>query len=280
MMNWDPMAAIDSLGNSIQEGFESVVDDAEDVACNAWKAVIPMPLKNALYATQQQPWRNITRAVSFTAPSLLPLAVMPFTMPLALFFYPMVIWFETMRITMAVIANCFRASTVLKNEARDLLELLDAFSPNTAAGRIARRALNAAGAGIIVEVYDVINGPARGVLVPLSQGRPVEISQVLQLAEVAIVLSGDAELISTVTAGKAAMNQVEADITKVLVEDGALSSTAGVSSPEVKTLLLKTDPNVAAQLQVAAGESSSAGALVGASAVVGIAAGLWSMARK
>jgi len=279
------MAAANNVFGEVQNAVSRAGYHAEGAVCDVWEATLPPPIKAFLTASQTGFWRNIQRGLSFTAASALPFAVMPFTLPLLLFFYPLLIWFETARLSFAVVANCGRVSTTMKNEATDLLMLLDLFAPGTPMGMVARGVLQAVGAGVVVTIYDAIADPARAVLLPMVEGRNVRASDVATFAIAVGRVAGDESIMDWMRIADTAADEVEAAIIAGLDEVNALSPAARSSTPTVTAELSFTRPEVAAaiienQKAQQAEKGADAAVVVGvAASALGIAAALKSLSK-
>ena len=270
MTDFNPMVALGMISDGVQNFGRNVTNAVEDTVCDAWKSVIPGQLQQFLLASQQQPWRAIQRGMSLTAAQAVPFSVMPFTLPLVIFFFPLVITFETARVAFALFANCGRASQTIANEAADILFVLDNFAPGTPQGILARTILNAAGAGVVVTAYDAIQGPARTLLVPLSQNRNVQPSDVAALALAVGRVVGDEDLLAFMSQSATQIDQLEAFVTARLAEVDALASTVSVSSSSVEPMVGQfTQPAVAAAAAAAIKKNQPA---VDGAAVAGAAA--------
>ena len=210
----------------VQTVTTNVVEGAEDAACELWNAALPPPLKKGLQVTQQAPWRDVWRGANLTLATVAPFLVMPFTLPLALFFYPILIWLETSRIAFAIFANCGRVTDTLQQEAADALNLLDALSPTTPQGRLFRKILTMAGASPIVDAYDSVVPSLRAILDPAADGRPVSLEDVVQFATASAEISGDVEFSDFVTSSSRELAELEENIAVAADVVGALSPNA------------------------------------------------------
>lgn len=219
------LAFVDNAFGAAQRFVGDAYETAEDAVCDTWMALIPEPVRNGLTATQQEPWRSIWRGANLTIASAAPFLVMPFTLPLALFFYPILIWLETTRLAFAVVANCGRISTTLKNEAGDLLGIIDVLSPRTAQGRLARGILNAAGASNLVDSYDTIAPSLRTILTQIHTQEELSLSALISFATASAGLAGDAEFADWIHEADRNIREVEQNLEAAVAAVNASTSS-------------------------------------------------------
>lgn len=232
------LAWVEGAFNTAQEVVGDVVEKGEDALCDVWKAVIPPPLQQGLKLTQQQPWRGLWRGFNLTAPTMVQFALPPITFPLAILFFPILIWLETTRIAFAIFANCGRVTTTLQREAADLILVLDQLGPNKPVGQVIRTTLNLAGQGGIVTSFDQFYPKIRALLNPVSRKQPMSANAVLTFAMASAQMSGDARVIGLVTQTDSQLAALEETAVQVMGpsnNSGTKSTTASASSTNKST---------------------------------------------
>ena len=209
--------------------------------------VLPDWVVAGMAKTQENPWRKIQRFMSFTIPGIVPLLVMPFTFPLTLFFYPILIFLETNRLAFALVANCFDVSRTMKTEACDIMSIIDFLSPATTTGRIARGVMQGAGAGELLGLYDEFAPKVKAVCGPMCAGNAPSIGALIALGEATASMADDADIVGSVQLSDDEMSDMEAVMTLALGENGPQappksSSPGGRSRPPGRPARGKKDP--------------------------------------
>ena len=242
----DPFGFIGDAWDATTGFAGDVVVGVESSVCNVWKAVLPDGVENALRMTTRNPWRSMWRGGNFLVASYAPFALMPITFPLAILFYPILIWLETIRIAWAIFANCGSVTRTLQNESKDLLDLLDFLSPNTPQGRTLRTVVTLAGASGLLDSYDTMGPPLRAFLTPVSRGTVPDPSTFVALAATTADLSGpDTPYTKVATSSKDSLVEVEKRLGAELEKVDGLSSEAVFTAsgvPKKARLVLSTSP--------------------------------------
>lgn len=169
-------------------------DDPTEAAFCAIRDAIPPSMRDAFVEAHKPPFSLIERsanvAVVGLAPTYLAMAVPPLLPFAGMLSVPATLFAEAGRFGRSMVAHCgfFNA---LRQEARDVLALLDFWTNSHPVGGKARLALTAVGGGQANMIVDRARAPLKRLLQPLADGRAPRVADALGALSALLSLAGE-----------------------------------------------------------------------------------------